>query len=222
VLTHEIMNSITPIASLSTTLDGILKSYPRKGDGKTKVENESLEEIENAIKTINKRSNGLLHFVDTYRNLTRIPKPNFTFFKVHDLFNNIMGLIKTELSQQNITIKTLIEPEMLEITADEQLLEQVLINLVKNAMHALKGRKDALISLHAFYNKRGRFTIQVTDNGPGILPEVLERIFIPFFTTKTSGSGIGLALSRQIMRLHNGTITAQSRPGEETTFTLTF
>ena len=133
-----------------------------------------------------------------------------------------MGLIKTELSQQNITIKTLIEPEMLEITADEQLLEQVLINLVKNAMHALKGRKDALISLHAFYNKRGRFTIQVTDNGPGILPEVLERIFIPFFTTKTSGSGIGLALSRQIMRLHNGTITAQSRPGEETTFTLTF
>jgi signal transduction histidine kinase len=128
----------------------------------------------------------------------------------------------TELERQKIEIKTLVEPEMLEITADEQLLEQVLINLIKNAMHALKGQAEAKIQLHAFYNKRGRFTIQVSDNGPGILPEVLERIFIPFFTTKTSGSGIGLALSRQILRLHNGTITAQSKPGEETTFTLTF
>lgn len=222
VLTHEIMNSITPIASLSTTLGGILKSYPREGEGKTEVENESLGEIENAIQTINKRSNGLLHFVDTYRNLTRIPKPNFTFFKVSGLFDNIRGLMESELNRQKIKLITRIEPEMLEITADEQLLEQVLINLVKNATHALKGQKNAQVTLHAFYNKRGRFTIQVSDNGPGILPEVLERIFIPFFTTKTSGSGIGLALSRQILRLHNGTITAQSKPGEETTFTLTF
>jgi signal transduction histidine kinase len=222
VLTHEIMNSITPIASLSTTLNGILKSYPREGEGKTEVENENLGEIENAIQTINKRSNGLLHFVDTYRNLTKIPKPNFTFFKVRGLFDNIMGLMESELNRQKIKITTRVEPERLEITADEQLLEQVLINLVKNAMHALKGQNNAQITMHAFYNKRGRFTIQVSDNGPGILPEVLERIFIPFFTTKTSGSGIGLALSRQILRLHNGTITAQSKPGGETTFTLTF
>lgn len=222
VLTHEIMNSITPIASLSTTLRGILDSYPREGTGTTKVENENLGEIDSAIQTINKRSNGLLHFVDTYRNLTRIPKPNFKFFKVRGLFDNIMGLLESELARQKIKINTRIEPEGLEITADEQLLEQVLINLIKNAMHALKGKDKATINMHAFYNKRGRFTIQVSDNGPGILPDVLEKIFIPFFTTKTSGSGIGLALSRQILRLHNGTITAQSKPGEETTFTLTF
>jgi two-component system nitrogen regulation sensor histidine kinase NtrY len=222
VLTHEIMNSITPIASLSTTLGGILKAYPRKAEGKTEVENESLGEIENAIQTINKRSNGLLHFVDTYRNLTRIPKPNFTFFKVRGLFDNILLLMEPVLTRHHIVIRTKVDPEMLEITADEQLLEQVLINLIKNAMHALKGRENAQIDMHAFYNKRGRFTIQVSDNGPGILPEVMEKIFIPFFTTKTSGSGIGLAISRQILRLHNGTITAQSRPGKETTFTLTF
>ncbi len=110
----------------------------------------------------------------------------------------------------------------LEITADEQLIEQILINLIKNSVHALKGRENGEINLNAYYNKRGRFTIQVSDNGPGILPDVLEKVFIPFFTTKTSGSGIGLALSRQIMRLHAGTITAHSKPNKETIFTLTF
>lgn len=222
VLTHEIMNSITPIASLSNTLENILGNYQKKETGETPIDNESLEEIEGALRTISKRSNGLLHFVETYRNLTRIPKPNFTFFKVRTLFENIRLLMEEELRKGKIDLEVITEPEDLEITADEQLLEQVLINLVKNAEHSLKSSKKGKIRLHAFYNKRGRFTIQVSDNGPGILPEVLERIFIPFFTTKPSGSGIGLALSRQILRLHNGTITANSKPGSETVFTLTF
>jgi signal transduction histidine kinase len=101
-------------------------------------------------------------------------------------------------------------------------VEQVIINLIRNSMHALDGRKDPSIELKTYYNKRGRVTIQVADNGTGILPEVLDKIFIPFFTTKQSGSGIGLSLSRQILRLHNGTITAHSVPDEETIFTLTF
>jgi two-component system, NtrC family, nitrogen regulation sensor histidine kinase NtrY len=222
VLTHEIMNSITPIASLSSTLEIILKGYPKGIEGSTLVENESLQEIENALQTINKRSRGLLHFVDTYRNLTQIQKPNFTFIKVANLFNNVKLLLEEELNRLEIRTVIHVEPEQMEITADEQLMEQVLINLINNSMHALKTNRNAYIRLNGFYNKRGRITIQVIDNGPGILPDVLEKIFIPFFTTKPSGSGIGLALSRQIMRLHGGTITAHSMPDKETVFTLTF
>lgn len=222
VLTHEIMNSITPIASLSSTLQIMLKGYSKGITSKAIVDSESVEEIKNALITINKRSNGLLHFVDTYRNLTKIPKPNFTFFKVKTLFDNINLLLNDELQQYNISFTTHIEPEQMEITADEQLIEQVLINLIKNSVFALKDRPNPEIRMLAFYNKRGRYTIQVIDNGPGILPDVLEKIFIPFFTTKTSGSGIGLALSRQIMRQHNGMITAYSNPEKETIFTLTF
>ena len=222
VLTHEIMNSITPIASLSSTLQKMLEDESKESGGQAVIQNDSVQEIENALNTINKRSNGLLHFVDTYRNLTKIPKPNFTFFKVKSLFDNISLLMGDELKKSGIKFITQIEPDQMEITADEQLIEQVLINLIKNSMHALKSRPKSEIRLLAFYNKRGRYTIQVTDNGPGILPDVLEKIFIPFFTTKPSGSGIGLALSRQIMRQHNGMITAYSNPEKETIFTLTF
>ncbi|MBN1599005.1 MAG: hypothetical protein JW894_11990 [Bacteroidales bacterium] len=221
VLTHEIMNSITPIASLSSTVHNILNGYSYKPDGQTTVDNDSLKEMEKALQTINKRSNGLLHFVDTYRNLTRIPNPNFKMVHVSNIFQNIKHLMDDEIIKHNINLQVKVEPEKVEITADEQLIEQVLINLVRNSIQALNKTKNAEIKLQAFYNKRGRFTMQVADNGPGILPDVLEKIFIPFFTTKTSGSGIGLALSRQIMRLHNGTITAYSQP-PETVFTLTF
>jgi two-component system nitrogen regulation sensor histidine kinase NtrY len=222
VLTHEIMNSITPIASLSSTLENIVRGYSHSGGGQTPVDNENLDEIEKALQTINKRSTGLLHFVDTYRNLTRIPKPNFTIFSVEDMFANIRLLMDDDLKKNAVNMDSKVEPDKLQITADEQLIEQVLINLIKNSIYALIERPDSKIRLHAFYNKRGRFTIQVSDNGPGILPDVLDKIFIPFFTTKQTGSGIGLALSRQIMRLHNGTITAHSELEKETVFTLTF
>ncbi len=115
-----------------------------------------------------------------------------------------------------------LDPPELEVSADEELIEQVLINLVKNSIHALENQNDPVITMDAHMNKRGRPTIQVTDNGTGILKEVIDKIFIPFFTTKQKGSGIGLSLSRQILRLHGGTISAQSVPEEGTTFTLTF
>jgi two-component system nitrogen regulation sensor histidine kinase NtrY len=222
VLTHEIMNSITPIASLSSTLEKIIKKLSQDNSGKKTIEPETLLEVDNALQTINKRSNGLLHFVDTYRNLTRIPNPNFTFIRVRSLFTAIQSLLGEEFILHNVDFTFHIEPAEMEVTADEQLIEQVLINLIKNSIYALNDFKKGKIRLMAFYNKRGRITIQVIDNGPGILSDVLEKIFIPFFTTKPSGSGIGLSLSRQIMRLHNGTITAHSKPNEETVFTLTF
>jgi two-component system nitrogen regulation sensor histidine kinase NtrY len=222
VLTHEIMNSITPIASLSSTLEIMLKGITEGGNVQEEMDLDAVTEIQQALQTINKRSTGLLHFVNTYRNLTRIPKPNFKIFPVKDLFKNIYLLMEEEITDNRVNFLTNVEPENIEVSADEQLIEQVIINLIRNSMHALDGRKDPTIELKTFYNKRGRVTIQVADNGTGILPEVLDKIFIPFFTTKQSGSGIGLSLSRQILRLHNGTITAHSVPDKETVFTLTF
>jgi len=222
VLTHEIMNSITPIASLSSTLDGMLRDFNKKREENGTMDYETIGEIQMALETINKRSNGLLHFVNTYRNLTRIPKPNFKITRVSDLFETISRLMEKELKDHNVRLVTSLEPASLEISMDDQLIEQVLINLIKNSTHALEGRKEPRIELRAYLNKRGRPTIQVYDNGVGILKEVMDKIFIPFFTTKPSGSGIGLSLSRQILKLHGGTITAQSETDVETSFTLTF
>ena len=222
VLTHEIMNSITPIASLSSTLEIMLKGITEGGNVREDLDLDTVMEIQQALQTINKRSTGLLHFVNTYRNLTKIPKPNFKIFPVKNLFENIYHLMEEEIGKNKINYTTHIEPENIEVSADEQLIEQVIINLIRNSIHALENRKKPTIELNAYYNKRGHVTIQVSDNGHGILPDVLDKIFIPFFTTKQSGSGIGLSLSRQILRLHNGTISAHSVPDQETTFTLTF
>jgi len=222
VLTHEIMNSITPIASLSSTLEIMLKGITDGGNIREDMDLDTVLEIQQALQTINKRSTGLLHFVNTYRNLTRIPKPNFKIFQVKDLFKNIYLLMEEEIQESKIRFLSKIEPDNIHVSADEQLVEQVIINLIRNSLHALENRPDPTIELKAYYNKRGRVTIQVSDNGIGILPEVLDKIFIPFFTTKQSGSGIGLSLSRQILRLHNGTISAHSIPNSETVFTLTF
>ena len=224
VLTHEIMNSITPIASLSSTIEMMLKGFTAETSpvAKEEFERENIEEIQQAIQTISKRSSGLLHFVNTYRNLTKIPKPNFKIASISSLFTNIELLLEEEIKNSNITFKKSIVPENIELSIDEQLIEQVLINLIKNSIHALDGRPDPEIELKAFFNKRGRVTLQIIDNGKGILPDVLDKIFIPFFTTKPSGSGIGLSLSKQIIRLHNGSITANSTPDKETIFTITF
>ena len=225
VLTHEIMNSITPIASLSSTIELMLKAQSdldQTGGVNLQIERESLDEIQQAIQTINRRSTGLLHFVNTYRNLTKIPKPNFKITSINNLFKNIEMFLEEEMKRNNILFAISILPEDIELSIDEQLIEQVLINLIKNSIHALEGRSESHIEMKAFYNKRGHATIQVIDNGMGILQEVLDKIFIPFFTTKPSGSGIGLSLSKQIIRLHNGSITASSVPEKETIFTITF
>ncbi|MEX2371682.1 MAG: ATP-binding protein [Bacteroidales bacterium] len=222
VLTHEIMNSIAPISSLASTIELMIKEYESRREGKPYLDDESVEEIQQALQTINKRSTGLMSFVETYRNLTKISNPNFAMVEMKNLLENVVTLMKKETENQDVQLTYQIEPDVIELQIDEQMISQVLINLIKNSLHALEGKSDGHISLRGYYNKRGRPTIQVSDNGQGILPDVIDKIFIPFFTTKRSGSGIGLSLSRQILRLHGGTITANSVPDKETIFSLTF
>ena len=224
VLTHEIMNSVTPIASLASTVHDLLTIPNRSGHQELseEIQTETISDIHDAIQTIERRSEGLLHFVNAYRKLTRIPKPDFQIFPVAELFARIQQLMLTEMVHRAVDFHVHVEPETLELTADPEQIEQVLINLLLNALQAMEGQPDPRIELVAQMDGRGRVLIQVRDNGPGIVEEVQEKIFIPFFTTKQDGSGIGLSLSRQIMRLHRGTISAQSKPNVETVFTLRF
>jgi nitrogen fixation/metabolism regulation signal transduction histidine kinase len=218
VLTHEIMNSITPISSLAITANELLSDTVEK----EQVSPGLVEDIHTALQTIQSRSKGLLNFVDAYRNLTRIPKPNFQIFQISDLFNQIRMLMRAQLENKKIELISEVRPGGLELTADPELVEQILINLVLNSIQAINGRSDPQIDLTARMDERGRVLIQVSDNGEGMLKEVQEKIFIPFFTTKKGGSGIGLSLARQIMRLHRGSISVQSEPNIKTVFTLRF
>jgi nitrogen fixation/metabolism regulation signal transduction histidine kinase len=220
VITHEIMNSITPISSLASTINEMLReTLPKK---EQKIDTEAMTDIQDAAQTIQKRSQGLLHFVDAYRNLTLIQKPNFQLFPVRELFTRVEKLMQANIKEKGIRFRKNVDPKTLELTADPELIEQVLINLLLNALQAVSQQKKARIDLLALLDGRGRILIQVKDNGPGIDEENLEKIFIPFFSTKEEGSGIGLSLSRQIMRLHHGSISVQSEPRKHTTFTLRF
>jgi two-component system nitrogen regulation sensor histidine kinase NtrY len=222
VLTHEIMNSVTPISSLASTVNQMLIESSEDKQTIKPICDETIDDVRGAVQTIQKRSQGLLHFVESYRKLTRIPRPNFEIFPISTLFDRVRQLMKTQIGNNGIHFETRVDPESLELTADVEMVEQVLINLVLNSIDALKNLHNGKIQLISKMDERGRVIIQVIDNGHGIDEDVLEKIFIPFFTTKQHGSGIGLSLSKQIMRLHRGTITAQSRKGEETVFALRF
>jgi len=217
VLTHEIMNSITPIASLSNTVIEMLAECQKDTDRTA-----DLADITQAIQTIQKRSDGLLHFVQAYRSLTRLPKPDFQIFKLSELFISLEQLLIDSLRKKGIHFHSQIIPDNLELTADPKLVEQILINLLNNAMEALEGNPDPIIELSAAMDPRGRVIILVKDNGPGISEEAQDKIFIPFYTTKKGGSGIGLSLARQTVRLHKGNISFISGPETGTIFKLTF
>jgi len=222
VLTHEIMNSVTPIASLASTVNDLLTDTQGTQKAGGEISAESITDIRDASQTIQKRSEGLLHFVDAYRTLTRIPKPEFKLFPVKELFNSVHQLFRQQMTTNGIEFRIVVEPESLDLTADPRLIEQVLINVMLNAIQAVQKQSNGMVELCAKIDERGRVIIQVADNGPGIRDEVLDKIFIPFFTTKQEGSGIGLSLCRQIMRLHRGTIHASSVAGVRTEFTLRF
>ncbi len=218
VLTHEIMNSITPISSLASTANSLLNNRAEKEPAET---DETLTDVGHAVQTIENRSKGLLNFVENYRKLTKIPKPNYKILPISGLFNTAQLLFKAEMESRNITCEVNIDPDQLEITADPDLIEQVLINLVKNAIEAVNSSPNGQLRLSAYLDRYGKPCLEIADNGPGINKDVIDNIFIPFFTTKASGSGIGLSLSRQIMRVHGGSITARSG-NRETVFTLRF
>ncbi|MGE5353123.1 MAG: sensor histidine kinase, partial [Acidobacteriota bacterium] len=213
-LTHEIMNSITPISSLSQTIEGLLNVEVQ--------DEESLGDIKTGLHTIHKRSEGLIEFVNNYRRLTRIPMPDYSIVRICRLFIQIEKLLEGKLAGGNISFRSSVEPESLELTIDEKLIEQVLLNLIINSIEAVKETKDPEIELRAVMGEGGQILVHVKDNGSGILEDVQDKIFIPFFTTKESGSGIGLSLARQIMRQHNGMIRVYSKPDECTVFTLVF
>lgn len=228
VLAHEIMNSITPIASLSDTVHMLLEHNTKENGSEFSIDKETVLDVKDALTTINKRSHGLMRFVNSYRDFTQIPEPNFELCLVKELLLRIRNLNKGEAKARGITINVTVDPETLEVTADDQLVEQVLINLIKNAFRALAGTKEPEIKLKGYLNSDGRVVIDVQDNGPGINRENLQKIFIPFYSTSQSqryperGSGIGLSLSRQIMRMHRGTLTVKSNQDDGTTFSLRF
>ena len=213
VLTHEIMNSITPITSLAGTAGDLLGEVP--------VLDESIMDVREAVRTIQKRGEGLLQFVDAYRNLARIPKPSFQMTSVTGLLDRVVRLMLAQTGAALVEFHTVVEPASLELAADPSQVEQVLINIVQNALQVLGNTDSAHVSISARMDGRSRVLIEVEDNGPGIVDEAIEDVFIPFYTTRSDGSGIGLSLCRQIMRMHGGTITVASRPGR-TVFTLRF
>lgn len=219
VLTHEIMNSVSPVKSLTST---IIKLFQINGEPKKakEISDSTIENSLTGLHAIDKRNQGLLKFVETYRSLTKIPKPNFEEFKVEDVFTTIKLLMNEEIKRKKIKLSTNIKPENLKLKADEKLISQVLINLVKNACEAIT--ENGGIKLEAFMNTDNGVLIRITDNGKGIPKDILEKIFIPFFTTRKNGSGIGLSLSRQIMRMHKGNISASSKEDEGSVFTLKF
>jgi len=183
---------------------------------------EDVEDLHLAIQTIKKRSAGLIRFVQDFRNLTHIPKPKLDIVNVRSMIDQITLLMKTEIKSQGVSLTILVEPEDMSINADKDLIEQVLINLIKNATQAFDEQTNKLVEVHAHYNDKGRPLILVKDNGNGIDEEALQKIFIPFFTTKKSGSGIGLSLSKQIMRQHQGVLAVKSEVDEGTEFELRF
>ena len=218
VMTHEIMNSVAPISSLSDTLKNRLQNSIAHLDDS----NGAVHDLEIGIETIKRRSEGLLKFAETYRNFNKITKPNLKKVYVRDLFENLYQLMEPTLEQKNIEMDIVLKDPNLAVEVDPSLIEQVLINLVINAKEALKDKDGAMIVLSAALNNNNKVFIKVADNGSGIPKDVLENIFIPFFSTKKTGSGIGLSLCKQIMMLHKGNINVHSVPGEGTAFTLQF
>ena len=225
VLTHEIMNSVAPISSLASTAHRLLSETPPSANGTPPQKfSEVAEDAREAVQTIERRSKGLISFVDSYRSFTKIPNPKFKVLCVRELFDDVRRLLRVQIEEHDLDLRINVTPEDLQITADPELVEQVLINLVLNAMQAVEDEPEPRIELRARIDRRSRPVLQVIDNGPGIPPDVQEKIFVPFFTTKEDGSGIGLSLSRQIMRLHGGALTVRSDPDSdaETMFTLRF
>ena len=221
VLRHEIMNSITPISSLTSTLKDILAYDIVQRNGEYQVKNESMTDLKEGLTTIENRSKGLIRFIDAYREYTSLPQPRIHSVRLKELIDKVAQLMIPEMRRNNIVFTYHCVSEYLTIQADFEMVEQVIINLVKNAIEAVQQTDHPAVELAGFYDTES-VIIEVKDNGPGIIREALEQIFVPFYTTKTGGSGIGLSLSRQIMQMHHGTLTVESEPVVQTSFLLRF
>ncbi len=221
VLMHEIMNSITPITSLSESLSNIFSSEG-KPISPGHVNAKTIATTLLGLNVIKEQGNGLMSFVESYRKLTRVPEPVKKLFKVSELMRRVQVLYNSlEMSGSSDLSISLANPE-LEIFADQNLISQVLINLLKNALEANENNADTKITIVVSDCLNNHPEICVIDNGSGITAENLDEIFVPFFTTRQNGSGIGLSISRQIMKVHGGNLKVKSVPGKETVFCLSF
>ncbi len=221
-LNHEIMNSTTPISSLSETILMILQNEQHETRPIEALSPNNLEDVISSVNTIRNRSNNLYEFVNEYRKLTRIPEPKKENLDIKSYLNDIGLFMKAELDRANVTLNIEDTPSGFSLYADPALLQQLLINLIKNSIEALLDTNDPKITIRAYVADNHQPALQIQDNGKGIDPDVIDDIFIPFFSTKEEGSGIGLSLSRQIMRLHGGTMVVESEKGTGTAFTLRF
>ncbi len=217
VLTHEIMNSVTPISTLAETMQGIMKGAEQATGS---LSPEGTADVGQAIEIIRRRSNGLLQFVESYRNLTRIPPPQYEAIDIQAFFSDLARLFQRQCETENISLEVSCMPEGLVLISDPQLLEQVLINLMLNAIQALESQPNKRIVLEGRGGLNGDAEIYVRDNGPGIPPEKIEQIFIPFYSSKDEGMGVGLSISRQIMQALGGNIRVRSEAGAGADFIL--
>jgi nitrogen fixation/metabolism regulation signal transduction histidine kinase len=221
VLMHEIMNSITPITSLSESLSNIYRSG-EKPVMPEEITDKAIATTLQGLNVIKEQGKGLMSFVESYRKLTRIPKPEIKLYKVSDLFSRVKILSNSLENSKNAEISFQLRNTDLEIFADENLICQVLINLIKNALESNENNPDCKIKITAGCDQSHHPEICVTDNGPGVSEENLEEIFVPFFTTLENGSGIGLSVSKQIMGAHGGSLKVYSIPYKETVFCMSF
>lgn len=220
ILTHEIMNSVSPITLTSSGLINMLETEGNPKEAQ-ELDNATVDNILMGLHAIRKRSKGLANFVENYRSITKLPQPTYGIFPISNLIDQLETLFHDEFVNNQIHFTKVVVPNDLQLNADEKLIEQVLINLFRNALQALTDTADKQIKITAVSNN-DVIAISVTDNGKGIPQEIIETIFVPFFTTKTNGSGIGLTLSREIMKLHGGYIKVSSEPSKGTVFTLVF
>jgi signal transduction histidine kinase len=221
VMAHEVMNSLTPVSSLSATARDLVRDALNQlpaGDPRAGGLTDACE----ALETVARRSEGLLHFVQNHRRLTKPLVTQIEVMPVQRVFARIQRLLATEIAARDIQMTTSVEPETLDVAADSDLLDQALINLVRNAIEALRDVVAGHITLSARRGADGRVIIAVADNGPGIAAEQRERIFVPFFTTKRQGSGVGLTLVRQIATAHGATVDVAQTPGGGATLSLRF
>lgn len=220
VLTHEINNSISPITSLANSLEKMFVKDKLSVVSRNEISDEQIKKTAEGLQTITKRGEGLIHFVSNYKSIASAKQMDFETIKVAELFYNLEVLMKKDLTEKDIDLIIEVYPFDIEVRADKKYLEQICINLIKNAIEAVN--ENGQIKLTAGKGKNARTYIEVINNGKGIPPELIDQIFVPFFSTKETGSGIGLSLAKQIMLLHGGNISVQSTPDKETRFILTF
>ncbi|RLA37152.1 MAG: histidine kinase [Gammaproteobacteria bacterium] len=220
VLTHEIMNSITPVRSLATTAAEVVEDIAAKTESDSPIRDD-IDDLRDALSTLQKRSNNLMEFVNSYRQLTRLAPPEKKRMPIRKLFESVATIAAAEWPDSKQILTYDVDPEGLDVYADQVLLEPVLLNLLRNAWQATLNTDNPKIDMRGRFNSRGNVVIDVSDNGPGVPDDLTRKIFVPFFTTKEQGSGVGLALARQVMTAHGGYIRL-AQDGAGAKFSLTF